>query len=81
MDFKKFYFYMACFGFIAIAVWGVAQLIVLRYEPIGIVSNGSFVYVLDRMTGRVCVSGPPPPNTHIAFSKCIPLGGDYQVKK
>lgn len=81
MDFKKAYFYVVVFGCVAVVFWGVAQLLVLRYEPIGIAGNGSFVYILDRVTGRVCVSGPPPPNTHIAFSKCIPLGGDYQVKK
>ena len=52
---------------LAIVLYAV---LTMRYVPAGGAGNGQGVYILDRITGDVCVAGLSGGN---AISVCIPL--------
>ncbi len=53
---------------LAVAVYAAS---VVRYQSIGVAGDGSYVYVLDRLTGRVCVVAPPQGARTEAVYRCI----------
>lgn len=61
---------------LALIALGVYAASMARYQSIGVAGDGTFVYVLDRLTGRVCVVAPPRPAGTTAIYRCIENKGE-----